>query len=259
MKEPLDVRLDESVAWLTLNRPADGNTLDVALAEALLEAVKDGATNDAVRCVVITGAGRMFCGGGDIKTFTSGGDPAAAINAITTPLHEAIERMMALDKPIVTLVNGPAAGAGLGLAILGDIIIAARSASFTSAYTALGVTPDAGTSWLLPRLIGLRRATDMILTNRRVTAEEAERIGLVTRVVNDERLREEGAKLALALTNSAIKALARSRQLLGEGLGRNLGDQLEVEAREIASTASGREGREGIASFLERRSTRFRE
>lgn len=257
MIEPLETMIEGSVAWLTLNRPADGNSIDVALAEALLEAVGKCSADDRVRCLVITGHGRMFCAGGDIKTFAAGGDPKGAIDAITAPLHAAIGRIMATDKPIVTLVNGPAAGAGLGLAILGDIVIAAKSASFTSAYTTLGVTPDGGTSWFLPRLIGLRRASDMVLTNRRVTAEEAERIGLVTRVVDDDRLHAEGAAVALGLANSAIKSLARSRRLLSEGLGRTLGDQLGVEAQEIAFAASGAEGREGIESFLERRSARF--
>jgi 2-(1,2-epoxy-1,2-dihydrophenyl)acetyl-CoA isomerase len=259
MNEPLDVMIDGPVAWLTLNRPAEGNSIDVALAEALLEEVDTCSADDHVRCLVITGHGRMFCAGGDIKTFAAGGDPKAAIDAITTPLHAAVVRIMATDKPVVTLINGPAAGAGLGLAILGDLVIAAKSASFTSAYTALGVTPDGGTSWFLPRLIGLRLASNMVLTNRRVTAEEAERIGLVTRVVDDNRLRAEGAAMALELANSAIQSLARSRRLLSEGLGRTLGDQLEVEAREIASAASGLEGREGIASFIERRPARFRE
>lgn len=258
MKEPLDVRIDGPVAWLTLNRPSDGNSIDAALAQALLEAVGLCSADDRIRCLVITGHGRMFCAGGDIKMFGAGDDASAAIDAITTPLHAAIGQIMATDKPVVTLVNGPAAGAGLGLAILGDIVIAAKSATFTSAYTALGVTPDGGTSWFLPRLIGLRRATEMVLTNRRLTAEEAERIGLVTRVVDDDRLREEGAAVALALANSAIQSLARSRRLLGEGLGRSLGDQLEVEARDIASAAAGPEGREGIASFLERRPPQFR-
>lgn len=257
MKEPLDVDIRGKVAWLTLNRPADGNSIDVALAQALLGTAKHCAGDPTVRCVVITGNGRMFCGGGDIKTFIAGGDPEAAIDAITTPLHAAIETLIGMDKPLLTLVNGPAAGAGLGLAILGDVVLAARSAHFTSAYTALGVTPDGSSSWFLPRLVGLRRASEMVLTNRRIGAEEAERIGLVTRVVDDASLEEEGAALAEGFAGSAIAALARSRRLLAEGLGRSLHDHLAVEARSIAAAGAGPEGREGIAAFTQKRPPSF--
>lgn len=257
MNEPLHVERRGAAVWLTLNRPAHGNTIDAALACALLGAVEDCHHDDACRCLVIRGEGRLFCGGGDVTTFAAGGDTAAAIDSITGPLHSAIERLMALDKPIVTLVNGAAAGAGLGLAILGDIVLAARSASFSSAYTALGVTPDGGTSWFLPRLIGLRRAQEMVLTNRRISAEEAERIGLVTRMVEDDVLVDEGKAMSEALAASAIGALAQARRLLSDGLGRTLHDHLEVEARAIAANAAGPEGAEGIAAFLGRRAPEF--
>lgn len=253
MKQPLDIDRRRSLAWLTLNRPDDANSIDVDLAKALLAAARNLADDASARGVVITGAGRMFCAGGDIKAFTAGGDAEAAINAITTPLHAAIGRLIALNKPIVTLVNGPAAGAGLGLAMLGDVVIAARSANFTSAYTAIGLTPDGGTSWYLPRLVGLRRATDMVLTNRRILADEAERIGLVTAVVDDSALETEGEKIAGRLAQGAIAAMAKSRRLLAEGLNRTLADQLAIEARTISESAASPEGREGVASFLQRR------
>ncbi|MEO7634034.1 MAG: enoyl-CoA hydratase/isomerase family protein [Sphingomicrobium sp.] len=257
MNEPLNVERHGAVAWLTLNRPAAGNTIDVALAEALGAAVAECARDTALRALVITGAGALFCGGGDIRAFTAGDSAAAAIDAITSRLHPAIECLATMPKPIVTLVNGPAAGAGLGLALIGDIVIAARSAHFTSAYTAIGLTPDGGTSWLLPRLIGLRRASEMVITNRRVGAEEAERIGLVTRVVDDHQLADEGAQTANRLADSAIGALTSARHLLATSPGRGLADHLALEARTIAQSAGGAEGREGIASFLERRPPRF--
>lgn len=253
MDQPLDIQRQGPVAWLTLNRPDDANSIDAALAEALLNAANQIAADDSVRTVVITGAGRMFSAGGDIKAFLVGGDPAAAIDAITTPLHAALRCLASLDKPLLTLVNGPAAGAGMGLAMAGDLVIAARSVHFTSAYTAIGLTPDCGTSWLLPRLIGLRRATELVLTNRRLGAEEAERIGLVTSVVDDSALAAEGTRIAERLAHGAIAALAKSRRLLAEGLGRTMADQLAIEARTISGSAASPEGRKGVASFLERR------
>ena len=253
MDQPLHVERRAAVAWLILNRPDDANSIDVAMAQALLDATIELEADSSIRALVITGAGRMFCAGGDIKAFTAGDDAKAAIDAITTPLHAAIKLLMAIDKPVITLVNGPAAGAGLGLAILGDFVLAARSARFTSAYTAIGLTPDGGTSWFLPRLVGLRRASEMVFTNRAVGAEEADRIGLITRAVADETLQVEGSELAQRLADMPVTALARSRALLAEGLGRSLSDHLEVEARTIAQSACAPEGRTGIASFLERR------
>lgn len=253
MKQPLDIRRRGTVAWLTLNRPDAANSIDAALAEALFNAATQVAADQSTRAVVITGAGRMFCAGGDINAFLAGGDPAAAIDAITAPLHAAVQCLASLDKPLLTLINGPAAGAGFGLAMAGDILIAARSAHFTSAYTAIGLTPDCGTSWFLPRLVGLRRAMEIVLMNRRVGSEEAERIGIATAVVDDSELVAEGAKIAERLAQGMVEASGRSRRLLAEGLNRSLAEQLAVEAQMIAGSASGPEGRMGITSFLKRR------
>lgn len=257
MNEPLHLERRGAVAWLTLNRPEAGNTIDVAMADALGTAAQELAGDRAVRAIVITGAGALFCGGGDIRAFTAGGSASAAIDAITSRLHPAIEAFAAFPKPIVTLVNGPAAGAGLGLALIGDIVLAARAAHFTSAYTAIGLTPDGGTSWLLPRLIGLRRATEMVLTNRRIGADEAERIGLITRSVDDDQLTAEGTQAAEALAASAIGALARVRHLLSTSATHGLAEHLALEAKTIAASAATAEGREGIASFLAKRKPNF--
>ena len=253
MDQPLDIQRRGAITWLTLNRPDDANSIDSSLAKALLHAADAFADDNSARALVITGAGRMFCAGGDIKVFLAENNAGAAIDAITTPLHAALRCLMSLDKPLLTLVNGPAAGAGLGLAMVGDLVIAARSAHFTCAYTAIGLTPDAGTSWFLPRLVGLRRATDLMLTNRRVAAEEAERIGLVTNVVDDADLADTGTKIAERLAGGAIGAMGRSRRLMSEGLTREFSEQLQAEARSIAQGAAGAEGSGGIAAFIERR------
>lgn len=252
MNEPLDVTHRGDVAWLTLNRPSAGNTINADMAGALGEAARTCASDSGVKVVVITGAGKLFCGGGDVTAFQSGGAASAGINAITSRLHPAIEAFAAIEKPVVTLINGPAAGAGLGLALLGDVVLAARSGHFTSAYTAIGLTPDAGTSWMLPRLIGLRLAREMVLTNRRVGAEEAERIGLITRAVDDDALAAEGQAVAEKLAASAVGALGKARQLLAGSFAHNLHDHLALEAGTIAECADLPEGQKGIAAFLSR-------
>ena len=257
MNDRLLVDRRGSCAWLTLNRPHDGNCIDAGLAGALGDAAAQCAEDETIRCVVLTGAGRMFCSGGDIKAFIADSHPSVAIDSITSRLHPAIERLTSMPKPLVTLVNGPAAGAGLGLAMIGDLVIAARSAHFTSAYTAIGLTPDGSSSWFLPRLIGYRRAFEMVLTNRRVGAEEAERLGLVTRVVDDDRLEEEGMAAAGALASSAIGALANARVLFAASFGNSLSEHLAIEARTIAARAETAEGREGVASFIDKRKPSF--
>src|SRR3546814_36030 len=155
------------------------------LARALLQAAIRCDTDPAIRCVVLTGAGKLFCGGGDVQAFSAAGDQVSSyLSELAGTLHMAVTRLMRMAKPLLVLVNGPAAGAGLSLAICGDMVLAARSAHFTAAYGMVGLSPDGGMSWLLPRLIGMRRAQAMIIGNQRVSANEAEAIGLVTRTVD---------------------------------------------------------------------------
>ena len=257
MSQPLSVERRSAAAWLILNRPEAGNAIDVALAEALRAAAAELSGDASARVVVITGAGARFCAGGDIRAFGASASAPEAIDAITSRLHPAIEALLALPKPIVTLVNGAAAGAGLGLALLGDIVLAGRSAHFTSAYTAIGLTPDGATSWLLPRLAGLRRAQELVFTNRRVSADEAADMGMITRVVDDDQLAPEGEKLVEELASSAVGAFGAARGLLLDSFAANLHDHLALEARSIASRAASPEGQEGIASFLEKRKPRY--
>lgn len=247
----LECVVDGAVGRLTLNRPAQGNAIDVEMADALMESAVRLAEDPTVRVVTLTGNGRLFCAGGDITAFGAS-DPGAMIARITVSLHAAINRLATMPKPLICLVNGPAAGAGLGLALLGDIVLAAGSSHFTSAYTAIGVSPDAGTSWLLPRLIGLRRAQHMILTDRRIGPEEAVTIGLVTRMVTDEALADEGEHLAQSLAAGATDAFAYSRRLLHRSYHNSLSDHLEAEAAGIVATARSDEATLRFAAFQEK-------
>lgn len=253
MTEPLHIERAGSVTRIVLNRPDAGNTIDESMAIAFGKAGQELAKDPATRVVVLTGTGALFCGGGDVRAMAAAPDGASAvIDRITSNLHRGIIALAEMPKPLVTVVNGPAAGAGLGLAILGDIVIASDAAHFTSAYTAIGMTPDGATSWLLPRLIGLRRALEMVVTNRRVSAEEAERIGLVTRVVPAADLSRAEQEVTGALDRGHVQAIGRARWLVETGYERSLSDHLAIEARTIVETASKQEGQAGITAFLNR-------
>jgi 2-(1,2-epoxy-1,2-dihydrophenyl)acetyl-CoA isomerase len=257
MAETVLLERDGAVARITLNRPEVGNALDLPTARALMEAVIACDEDDAVRCVLLTGAGRLFCVGGDVAAFAQAGDQLPAfLKEITVYVHAAVARLMRMDKPVVTAVNGAAAGAGVGLAILGDIALAAPRAQFALAYGALGLSPDGGSTWLLPRLVGLRRAQELCLRNRRVTAEDAAVMGLVTRVVEGD-LMDEAMAVARDMARSATPALGVTRRLLLDSATASLEAQLDAESRGIASLARTAEGKEGVAAFLEKRAPDF--
>lgn len=255
---PVVLDREGAVAVITLNRPQVGNTVDMPLALELERVVDAVTADDSVRCVVLTGAGKLFCGGGDIGAFAAAGaDAGSFLFDLAHALHRSVLKLADGVKPLVTLVNGPAAGAGLSLAIAGDVALASRSAHFTAAYGGVGLTPDGGMSWLLPRLVGLRRAQEIILTNRRIGADEAAAIGLVTRVVDDEALMDEGMAVAQAVACGAIQAIGGARRLLAQSFQNSLAEQLDLEAARIAEAGAGGEAGEGIAAFFERRKPDF--
>lgn len=247
-----------SMVTLTLNRPDSGNALNQEMGEALLSEALRCDNDDSVRCVVLTGAGKTFCSGGDIGDFRNAGKSIAEmVSGGASMLHVALSKLARMRKPLIVLVNGPAGGAGFSLALIGDIVIASSSAYFTAGYSAIGMTPDGGLTWMLPKLVGLRRAQEIILTNRRVTAEDAASIGLVTRVVDDDMLAEEGKKITAAMTDAATEALASAKSLLLQSFGNGPETQFELEARAIAHASAGSEAREGFAAFMERRKPVF--
>ena len=258
MNDSILLELDGAVATIRLNRPSVGNAIDVAMAEALLDVVIRCDTDPDLRCVLLTGAGSMFCTGGDVNAFAAAGDGVRAlIDSITTPLHEAIVRLLRIRKPLITVINGTAAGAGLGLAILGDVALAAKSAKFAAGYGGLGVTPDAGVSWLLPRLVGLRQAQRMLLSGERLSAEDAERVGLVSKVVEDAELENVSNSLAMKMASTAGRAFGLTRTLLHNSFANNLETHLLEEAKLIGLEAESVFGREGVKAFLERRRPEF--
>lgn len=247
------------VATLTLNRPDVGNAIDVALARGLFEAVTIAADDDAIRCVVVRGNGRMFCAGGDVKALQgAGGDLPALLREILASLHPAILGLARMAKPVITAIQGPAAGAGLGLAAVGDIALAEPAAHFSMAYAKIGLSPDGGATWLLPRLVGLRQAQELALTNRRVTAQEAVEMELITRVVAEGALAVEVEALASALADGPAQALGRTKRLLMAGSNASLEAQLEAESDAIVAQGGTAEAEAGLTALVERRQPDFR-
>lgn len=258
IQAPVALVRDGNVARIILNRPEAANAIDIATANALLDTVLRVEEDDTVRCVVLTGAGRLFCGGGDVAAFRSAGDALPTLlKQLTGPLHAAISRMLRMPKPLVVAVNGTAAGAGLGLSLIGDIVIAVQSAKFVPAYGAIGLTADGGLTWLLPRLIGMRRAQEMMMTNRSVSAEEAVRWGLITRAVEAEVFEQDIQETAERLATSPVRAIGRLRSLLLSSHTNAVETQMELEAATMAQCGRDVEAQEGIAAMFEKRKADF--
>jgi 2-(1,2-epoxy-1,2-dihydrophenyl)acetyl-CoA isomerase len=252
-----DVR--DGVARITINRPEAANSLNAEAFQDFMHAVLRCDADPAIRAVLITGQGRMFCTGGDLKSFAAQGDRLPAhLKEMTTYFHAAISRMTRMDAPVVAAVNGAAAGAGMSLACACDLVLAGESARFTMAYTRAGLTPDGSSTYFLPRLVGLRRALELTLTNRTLTAAEAQEWGIVTRVVPDAALMDEAQALAAQLAAGPTRALGAAKRLLQSGWAESLETQMEHEAQTIAAMAGTADGREGIDAFLEKRTPAFR-
>lgn len=249
---------DSGLAHLTLSRAEAGNAIGLETARELRDAARACARED-VRAVLLDGEGKSFCVGGDLREFSqlSGESLERHLFAVTGALHEALRTFAALDAPLVAAVQGPVAGAGLGLAVAADVTLAADDASFTAAYTAIGYSPDAGVSWSLPRLLGPKRALDLLLTNRRVPAAEALGLGLVSRVVPAGRLAAEAARVVEALRRGPTAAFGATRRLVAAGPTAGLGPHLDREAAALAAAAASDAGREGVAAFLAKRPPEF--
>ncbi|TAM87520.1 enoyl-CoA hydratase [bacterium] len=246
------------VATITLNRPSSANAVDLTLAQELYGAALSCESDSSIRTVIITAEGTMFCGGGNLKDFAARGDDLPRhLTEVTAFLHGAIEHFTSMSPPVIAAVQGMAAGAGMSLACACDIVLAARSARFTMAYTALGLSPDGGGTFTLPRLVGHGRALELMLTNRVLSAEEACRLGIVTQVTDDEALLPEAASLAQRFVSGPTAAYGATKRLMLASTHGTLESQLRLEQASIAALAAAPNGREGIQAFSERRAPRF--
>ena len=252
----LRVEIADAVATITLDRPDALNALTIALKEELLAAFETVAADDAVRAVVLTGAGRAFCAGQDLRERLEPGAPSLE-EEIRLRYNPLIRAMRALPKPIVGAINGVAAGAGASLAFACDLRIAAEGATFLLAFGRVGLIPDSGATWLLPRLVGAAKAAELALTADPLGAADAERFGLVTRVVPADELAGAAHGLAVRLAAAAPRALALTKRALDAGMDATLDEQLDREAILQGEAGATADHAEGIAAFLERRPPRF--
>ncbi len=244
----------DGVATLTLNRPDAYNALDLALGRELFQASIELDEDAGVRCVVITGSGKAFCAGGDVKSFVDNlGRIGAHIKELTTYLHGAISRLCRSDKPVIMAVNGVAAGGGFSLALSGDLVVAAESAKFTMAYSRIAATPDGSSSYFLPRLVGVRRSLELYLTNRPLTAREALEWGMITRVVPDGELASAVAALARELAQGPSKAFGAAKRLFHQSTWESLETQMELEAQAIAASGRTEDFRAGVTAFADKK------
>lgn len=246
------------VRTITLDRPDRLNAVNPALADALPRAVGEAARDDAVRVVVIAGAGRGFCAGLDLT------EPALAATTRTEQLDPYrwvgawVRALTQCEKPVIAAMHGPAAGAGFGLALACDLRVMAHTATCTAGYVRRGLSPDAGVTWLLPRLIGHARAMDILLTGREVSAEEAERIGLVNAVWPAELFAGRVADYAHALASGPPIAYALTKRLVLGSSDASLDQQLREELTHIKTCFASRDVREAMTSFREKRMPVFR-
>ena len=254
-----DYQLTDNIARITINRPKSYNALDLESTREFCDIADRCSSDNTVRAVVITGAGnKAFCAGGDVASFAK--DPATVdglIRDITGFLHTAISRLAGMNAPVIAAVNGVAAGAGLSLAACCDLAIASDNASFTSAYTLIGLTPDGSSTHYLPRLIGKRRAMELYLTNRSLSAPEALEWGLINRVVSQADLLEEVDKLAHQLAAGPTQAYGGVKKLLVTSLTDTLESQMAREAQQIAALSKSPDGLEGVKAFVEKRKAAF--
>ncbi|APT60313.1 MAG: enoyl-CoA hydratase [Azospirillum brasilense] len=246
------------VAEIRLMRPDQMNTLDLDLAKALPAALAEVAQDGAVRAVILSGEGRTFMAGGDLACFRADLEGApATTKQLLDGFHTAIRLIATMSKPVIAAVQGPVAGGGIGLAFACDLVVAAADATFLSAYTKLGTSPDGGTTWTLTRLIGAKRALAFVLLNDRMSAEEARGLGLVNLVVPAAELASAANALAERIAAGSVGATAAAKRLVGLAGTGSLDAQLDAELTAFASAARTADFREGITAFFERRPTRF--
>jgi 2-(1,2-epoxy-1,2-dihydrophenyl)acetyl-CoA isomerase len=264
MSEPLVLSAQTgAVRTLTLNRPKALNSFTSEMHVALADALTDAETDRSVRCLVLTGAGRGFCAGQDLA------DPAVAPDlspgAAPTDVGDVIERfykplvlrLRAMPVPVIAAVNGVAAGAGANLALGCDLVIAARSASFIQAFSKIGLVPDAGGSWLLPRLVGRARALGLAMTGEKLPADEAQRIGLIWKCVDDAAFADEVAGTAARLAAMPVAALVATRAAIDAAMQLDLADALSHEGRLQSRLSAAHDYREGVAAFMAKRAAVF--
>ena len=259
MNEPLLHRVEDGVNWITLNRPETLNAVTADMREELIVLLDRASADPDVRAVVLTGAGRGFCSGADLRGSAAAGERVAG--DVARVLKRGVQRMVAAvldcEKPVLAAVNGTAAGVGLSLALACDLVLAADTATFVAAFVRRGLVPDGGAAYLLPRLVGPQRAKELLLLGDSVPAAAAERMGLVNRVVPAAELEKTARELALRLAGGPTRALALTKQLVNAALESDRSTAFAAEATAQEINMATVDAREGVRAFVERRPPGF--
>ncbi len=247
----------DSIAKISLNRPDKYNSFCREMAFAMQAALDDAAKDTHIRCILITGVGKAFCAGQDLAEAIE--DNGIALSQIVTEHYNPIiEKMRALPKPVVCAVNGVAAGAGANIALAADIVVATASATFIQAFSKIGLIPDSGGTFFLPRLIGLQQASALMMLGDKVSASDAVQMGMIYKCFNDESFTDDCWNLALQLANMPTKGLALTKQLLNETYTNTLSQQLILEGQIQVEASQSEDYQEGVNAFLEKRKPVFK-
>ena len=255
---PLTFQIEDNIARITLNRPEAFNSVNSDLARALIKALDECNTNDEVRAIVITGAGKAFCAGQDLKEVTDP-DLNPGFHVLMEEHYEPITtRLRKIEKPIIAAVNGVAAGAGANFALACDIIIASKKASFIQAFSAIGLIPDSGGTFTLPRIVGTAKATALAMLGDKVSAEEAEKMGMIYKCIPAEEFESEINRIASKLAKMPTKGLGLTKRALNASLGNTFSQQLKLETELQLAAASTEDYQEGVNAFVEKRKPVFK-
>lgn len=257
MSDTLEITLHNRVLRIALNRPAVFNSFNREMALALQTALDEAAHNPEVRCIVLTGNGKAFCAGQDLAEVSSpDGPPLKTI--LGEHYNPIVRRLRATPKPIVAAVNGVAAGAGANIALACDIVVATQSASFIQAFSKIGLIPDSGGTFTLPRIIGFQKASALMMLGDKVSADEAERLGMVYKVIADDQFETTIAQLAAQVASMPTKGLALTKAALNASFNNTLDEQLECEERLQIEAGQTHDYNEGVAAFLQKRKPDFK-
>ncbi|MBI3965254.1 MAG: enoyl-CoA hydratase/isomerase family protein [Chloroflexi bacterium] len=256
--EHLILEKTDGIARLTLNRPEALNALSMEMRAEMPLALAEIRSDPSVRAVILTGAGRAFCAGGDVKNLTEEQPSASRMHSRMRELHRWLLDLVNLDRPVIAMVNGHAAGAGANLALACDLAIAADHAKFTQAFVKIGLVPDAGGMYFLPRAVGLAKAKELMYLGRTIDAREALEIGMISQVVPAEELEATTMDLAKRLAGGATRAISLMKSVLNRSSTLSLEDLLELEAHAQGMACDTADFREGVTSFVEKRSPTFR-
>ncbi|MEX1188423.1 MAG: enoyl-CoA hydratase-related protein [Bacteroidia bacterium] len=256
--ESIQSEINQGIGIIRLNRPDVFNSFNREMALSMQNALDSFETNESVRAILITGNGKAFCAGQDLKEVTDPENNPGFRAILDEHYNPIIRRIRTIEKPIVAAVNGVAAGAGANIALACDIVLASENASFIQAFSKIGLIPDSAGTFILPRLIGFQKASALCMLGDKVSADDAEKMGMIYKVFSAESLEEEAIKMSLKLAQMPTLALGLTKRLLNESLSNDLEAQLKLESKLQIQAGSSNDYKEGVTAFVEKRKPEFK-